>query len=98
MMKAQGAATDKLADILQILQLARKTGQLALERVIADNMLESGVIILQDGRVTDASIGPYKGTSAMKLLSKWGKCSFIFHPSSVQQGPITPIPITPPRV
>jgi Domain of unknown function (DUF4388) len=98
MMKTQGTTTDKLTDILQILQLARKTGQLALERVIADNMLESGIIILQDGRITDASIGSHKGTSAMNLLSKWGKCNFVFYPSSVQKNPVTPLPITPPRI
>jgi hypothetical protein len=80
-----GAATNNLADILQILQLAHKTGLLQVERVGAGDVVEQGTMTLERGQVTDARFGNYRGAAAFEMLSKWGACYFTFN-TSTQSG------------
>jgi len=80
-----GAVTNNLADVLQILQLAHKTGLLEVERVGMGNVVEQGTITLERGQVTDARLGNYRGAAAFEMLSKWSTCYFTFH-TSTQSG------------
>jgi hypothetical protein len=95
-MKPRGTVTNKLADVLQVLQLARRTGKLEVERAGAGNVIEQGLITLHNGQIIDASFGPYKGGAALDILSKWGTCYFTFHVSTTS-GSVAPLNTPLPR-
>ncbi len=81
-MKPRGTVTSKLVDVLQILQLSRKTGLLAVERAASGDAIEQGTITFHNGQITDASIGPHRGAVALDILSKWSTCYFTLHTST----------------
>lgn len=97
-MMPRGAITNKLTDILQVLQLSRRTGLLEVERTGAGDVIERGTITLQRGQITDASFGIYRGTTAFDMLSKWNTCYFTFHTTTVSENTATlntPLPRSP---
>ncbi len=94
-MKPRGIETQRLIEILQSLQLARKTGLLEVERINADDTIEQGTITLSNGQIINASLHPYDGPKAFALLSNWTNCYFTFHPSHVEKSTI-PSPSHPP--
>ncbi|MBV9259010.1 MAG: DUF4388 domain-containing protein [Ktedonobacteraceae bacterium] len=80
-MKLRGGATDKLADVVQVLQLAHKTGLLQVQRNTVDNFVEQGTITFLDGQVVEASVGQFHGQDAFKKLMTWATCHFVFEPA-----------------
>lgn len=83
-------STDRLANVIEVIQLGRKTGILTAERN-AGTMLEQGMIIFVKGQVTQASTGQYTGFPAFSVLKTWGACRFSFTPSDA---PRTTQPLT----
>jgi hypothetical protein len=82
-MKSRGTATDRLADVIQVLQVARKTGILTVTRDAMGNLPEQGIIIFQNGQIMDASLGLLRGSDAFNRLMSWRTCYFVFQaPSS----------------
>jgi hypothetical protein len=81
-MKPRGIETQRLVEILQGLQLARKTGVLAVERPSANDAIEQGTLTFSHGHIVDATLHPYQGTKAFEILASWTNCYFTFHPSS----------------
>ncbi|SRR5579884_596403 len=79
---ARGTATDKLVDVIQMLQMSRKTGILHVNRDAPDNTVEQGAVMLQNGQITDASLGPYRGAEAFQRLQGWASCYFVFQASA----------------
>jgi hypothetical protein len=79
-MKTRGTATDKLADVIQSLQLVHKSGRLTVQRDAVDGITEVGVIAFHEGQVVDAGVGQLKGADAFKKLLVWTRCHFIFEP------------------
>jgi hypothetical protein len=77
-------STDRLANVIEVIQLGRKTGILTAERN-AGTMLEQGMIIFVKGQVTQASTGQYTGFPAFSVLKAWGTCRFAFTPSAATQ-------------
>ena len=77
-------STDRLANVIEVIQLGRKTGILTAERDTGF-MLEQGMITFVKGQVTQASIGQHEGFSAFNLLKTWGACRFSFAPSEASQ-------------
>jgi hypothetical protein len=73
----QGIATDQLINVIQVLQLGRKTGELTAERQIGPQ-IEVGVIKFVRGQVTFAQCGQLSGQSALHSLQIWGQCRFVF--------------------
>jgi Domain of unknown function (DUF4388) len=91
-MKLHGTATDKLADVIQMLQLVRKTGVLTVQRDSGvESSPEQGTIMFHDGQPIDASAGMLRGADAYKKLLTWMACHFVFQPSSSSPTP-TPAP------
>src|SRR5450631_2993053 len=91
-MKTRGTATDKLADVIQALQLVRKTGLLTVQRDATEGISEEGKIAFRDGQVVDAAVGQLRGADAFKKLVMWTRCHFVFEPVS----PTLPTPVAPP--
>ena len=81
LMKIRGTATDRLNDVIQSLQLVRRSGLLTVERDGPGNSSELGTIVFRDGRVIDANVGQLRGPDAFRVLMVWTTCRFIFEAS-----------------
>lgn len=92
-MKSRGTATEKLADVIQMLQIARKTGSLTATRDGMDNALGQGTIIFHNGQIIDATIGQLRGTDAFNSLMAWQACHFVFQPGTTSNASqVSPVP------
>ena len=69
--------TDRLANVIQVLQLGQKTGRLIIERNDGPQF-EQGVITLVNGQVVQASLNQLQGPEAFNRLKNWGTCRFAF--------------------
>ena len=70
-------ATDRLADVIQVIQLGRRTGTLTVERGQGPTF-EEGMITFANGQVTQASVGSRRGQEALRVLHTWRNCLFAF--------------------
>lgn len=69
--------TDRLADVIQVLQLGQKTGQLIVER--SDNSIfEQGLITFVNGQITQVRVNQLRGADALNWLRSWRHCHFTF--------------------
>lgn len=89
-MKLRGTATEKLADVIQMLKLVHRTGLLRVQRYTGDNSIEEGAIRFQNGQVLEASVGPFQGPDAYNKLLQWTTCHFVFEALSSSTSPSLP--------
>ncbi len=102
--------TDRLANVIEVIQLGRKTGQLSVERG-AGNTYEEGYISFLNGQIIQAVTGWRRGQEALNWLSDWGTCRFTFIPdtsarttgklsalSAPSTSPLSPTPSAPQKV
>jgi hypothetical protein len=89
MSQRRGTTTDNLNNVIQVIQLGRKTGVLTVERG-HEAALEFGEITFVYGQITHAHIGELDGQIAVNVLCTWGLCRFLFTPSGSERstGPI----------
>lgn len=80
MMQEPSTTTDRLSDIIRVVQLTRRTGLLAIERDLAGGKLEEATITFIDGRVSDVQVGQRSGLEVFNWLSTWGPCRYSFNP------------------
>ncbi len=92
MPQQRGMTTDRLANVIQVLQLGRKTGMLSVERGEGSTR-EEGMMIFVQGQVTEAYAGQQSGQAALARLNSWSACRFTF---VVEQTERTTSPLTPP--
>jgi hypothetical protein len=71
--------TDRLANVIQVLQLGQKTGRLIVERNEGLHF-EQGIITFVNGQVVQASVNQQQGPDALNWLRSWGACRFAFTP------------------
>jgi Domain of unknown function (DUF4388) len=72
--------TDRLANVIQVIQLGRKTGTLTVERS-SGNSLEHGTVYFVNGLMTRANAHGLSGLAAFQWLNTWGSCRFTFTPT-----------------
>lgn len=86
-------STDRLANVIQVIELGRKTGVLTVERNTGLGV-EEAMIYFVKGHITHARAGQRVGLDALNWLNTWGTCRFTFvsSTSSGNTGPHTPIP------
>jgi hypothetical protein len=89
MTRQRETVTDRLANIIQVLHLGRKTGLLTVERGDA-TAFEEGFILFVNGSITAASAGQYNGQEALNRLSAWGTCRFAFVPATASLPALPP--------
>ena len=81
MPQQRDTATDRLLNVIQVIQLGRKSGLLSVERG-QGIQFEEGMIMFVNGQATQASAGQRTGLEAFNWLSTWNACLFSFIPSS----------------
>lgn len=90
-------ATDKLASIIQLIQLGRRSGTLTARRGEGITQ-EQGSITFLKGQITEASFGRHSGAEALNTLSAWGVCRFVFVSGEEADSlPLSPLPVASPE-
>jgi hypothetical protein len=69
--------TDRLANVIHVLQLGQKTGKLIVERNDTAKF-EQGLITFVNGQITQVSVNQQQGPDALNWLKSWGPCRFTF--------------------
>lgn len=80
MAKSRVTATNRLANVIEVVELGRRTGLLSAERDV--NGLEEGEIYFISGHPVFAALGHLSGRDALNVLVRWGECRFAFEPSA----------------
>lgn len=93
-MPQPATSTDRLANVIQVIQLGRKTGTLTAERN-GSNGLEQGMIFFVNGQVARASAQSLEGSAAFQWLNTWSACRFTFAPS-ISPATTVKLPAVPP--
>ncbi len=86
--------TNSLADVIQVIQLSRKSGMLTVERGEGETF-EEGMITFVNGQVVEAQTAAFNGQNALSWLSSWGPCRFAFIPTPTSEIPSIPLVSTP---
>lgn len=89
MPKARDTATDRLSNVIEVVELGRRTGLLSAERGMGSSY-EEGEIYFVSGRaiyaatyaVSAAATSSAAGREAWGALSQWGVCRFAFDPTA----------------
>src|SRR5437016_1343832 len=89
MTQRRGTTTDQLANVIQVIQLGRKSGTLNVERGEAAS-LEEGTITFVRGQITEAHVGRRNNQVALNWFKTWKACRFTFVPANSMRltGPI----------
>ncbi len=77
MQQQRETATDRLADVIHVIRLGRRTGMLTVERG-QGTTFEEGRVQFVNGQVVLANVGILSGQEAFAWLSGWGNCMFAF--------------------
>lgn len=77
MAKPRVTATDRLSNVIEVVELGQRTGLLTVERG-SGSVLEEGEIYFVSGRAVYASLAGLRGREALAGLSRWGSCRFAF--------------------
>ncbi|HKF35617.1 MAG TPA: DUF4388 domain-containing protein [Ktedonobacteraceae bacterium] len=87
--------TNSLADVIQVLQLSRKSGVLAVERG-EGKTFEEGMITFVNGQAVEAQTAAFNGQNALRWLDSWGSCRFAFIPTPTSEIPSVPALVSTP--
>ena len=95
MPQQRGTETSQLVNIIEVIQLGRKTGVLTVERN-TDSSPEMGEITFDNGHITQArSNRGMQGQQALLWLRSWGTCRFIFVSAQETTHTTQPLPVVP---
>ena len=87
--------TNSLADVIQVIQLSRKSGMLTVERGEGETF-EEGMITFVNGQAVEAQTAAFNGQNALSWLSSWGTCRFAFIPTPTSEIPSIPALVSTP--
>src|SRR5690349_17056985 len=71
--------TENLAQVIDTIQLGRKTGVLTVQRG-EGSTFESGMVIFVNGRPARAQVGYLNTAESLEWLTTWRECRFAFLP------------------
>src|ERR1700730_16853631 len=93
MAQQNATITNSLANVIQVIQLGRKSGVLTVER--GEGMtFEEGVITFVNGQTVDAQTALYNFQDALRWLGSWGTCRYEFIPTPTAKLPSIPASAT----
>ena len=95
MAQQKATITNNLADVIQVIQLGRKSGVLTVERGVGKTF-EEGMITFVNGQAVEAQTTVFNGQNALRLLGSWGACRFAFIPAPTSEIPSIHAPVSTP--
>jgi CheY-like chemotaxis protein len=72
-----------LVDLLQLFQVSRRTGIVELWQDLGRGRRREGRVLLRDGSVIAASVGPIRGEKALYRMLAWDRGGFSFRPQPI---------------
>ena len=87
--------TNSLADLIQVIQLGRRSGVLSVERGEGTSF-EEGMITFVNGQVVNAKASLFNLQDPLHWLKSWGACRYEFIPTPTSQIPSVSPPNRPP--
>jgi hypothetical protein len=93
----RGTETSNIVNVIDVIQLGRKTGILTVEREV-NGYLELGEITFTNGQVTHARSNHYlsaEGQAAFQWLHTWSACRFLFEATHEVPRTTRPLPAAP---
>lgn len=92
MTKPRVTSADRLSNIIEVVELGRRSGLLTVERG-SHQTTEQGEVYFTSGRAIFAAVEGLRGRDALSVLAGWGQCRFAFDAN--QPAPAPNIPQTP---
>jgi Domain of unknown function (DUF4388) len=93
MAQQNATITNSLANVIQVIQLGRKSGVLTVER--GEGMtFEEGVITFVNGQAIDAQAALFNFQDALRWLGSWGTCRYEFIPTPTSKMPAMPASVS----
>ncbi|HEU5346578.1 MAG TPA: DUF4388 domain-containing protein [Ktedonobacterales bacterium] len=86
MTKPRVTTADRLSNIIEVVELGRRSGLLTVERG-APPSLEQGELYFAQGRAIYAAVEGLTGRDALHVLAGWGQCKFAFEPNAAAPAP-----------
>lgn len=86
MAKPMVTATDRLANVMDVVALGRRTGLLRVERG-SGTMRQEGEVYFVNGHPVYAAVINLRGQDALGMLTRWAECWFSFDPQAAQPIP-----------
>jgi Domain of unknown function (DUF4388) len=86
MAKARDTATDRLSNVIEVVELGRRTGLLSAERG-SGSFVEEAEIYFVGGRAIYAATSNTMGRDALADLGQWGACRFCFDTTAPRPAP-----------
>src|SRR5215469_16415634 len=81
MAKPRVTATNKLSNVIDVVEMGRRTGMLSVERG-GGSVLEVGEVYFVSGVPIYAALAGLRGREALLALANWGPCRFAFDTES----------------
>ncbi len=86
MTKPRVTNADRLSNIIEVVELGRRSGLLTVERGSNQNT-EQGEVYFTQGRATYAAVEGLRGRDALSVLAGWGQCRFAFDADAAAPAP-----------
>lgn len=80
MTKPRVTTADRLSNIIEVVELGRRSGLLTVERG-SNESFEQGEVYFAQGRAIYAIVEGLRGRDALAVLAGWGHCRFAFEPN-----------------
>jgi hypothetical protein len=81
MTKPRVTTADRLSNIIEVVELGRRSGLLSAERG-SSQTIEQGEVYFAQGRAVYAAVEGLRGREALVVLAGWGQCRFAFEPNT----------------
>lgn len=91
MTKPRVTTADRLSNIIEVVELGRRSGLLTVERGVPPS-LEQGELYFAQGRAIYAMVEGLAGREALSVLAGWGQCKFAFEPNAPAPVPNVTLP------
>lgn len=86
MAKARDTSTDRLSNVIEVVELGRRTGMLSAERGSGASF-EEGEVFFVSGQAIYAATAYLRGREALAALGQWGACRFAFDTEARRPAP-----------
>ena len=86
MTKPRVTTADRLSNVIEVVELGRRSGLLTVERG-SNQALEQGEVYFSQGRAIYALVEGLRGREALTVLAGWGQCRFAFEPNASRPAP-----------
>src|SRR5579859_5468267 len=86
MAKSRDTFTDRLSNVIEVVELGRRTGLLSAERG-AGQTREEGDVYFVAGVAIYAAVAGLRGREALSMLGQWRACRFAFDPDAARPVP-----------